>query len=208
MNTERAKREKALKTANYNILLVAIFSAINFVLYIIQSNTSFLFSAFAPQFAMDIGAIWSEESGDGVFYTVGVVIAVLSVLFYAALFLIGRKKPGAIIAALIAFTLDTALLLFFVFVMIYKEYIADYILDIAFHAWVMFYCISGTVSYFKLKKLPADNGAAPELQDDYLQPANYTGQNGASYQPGEDMDTYQHTQTSRGGEPYKEPWEN
>ncbi|MGN1442732.1 MAG: hypothetical protein ACI4XE_02680, partial [Acutalibacteraceae bacterium] len=178
--TERAKREKSLKTANYNILIVAICSAVNVLLYLINSNTSFLFSAFAPTLAMDFGYVWSEESGSGSYYTLSIVAAVLIVLFYLAVFLIGRKKPGAIIAALVAFAVDTVILLFCVFVLIEKEYITDYLFDIAFHAWVMFYCISGTAAYSKLRKLPADAQEEPAYGGEFPLPADMTPQSEAS----------------------------
>lgn len=197
--TERAKKEKALKTANYNILIVAVCTAVNVLLYIINSSTSFLFSAFTPSLAMDFGYVWSEESGDGIYYIISIVAAVLIVLFYLAVFLIGRKKPGAIIAALIAFAVDTVILLFCVFVLLIKEYITDYILDIVFHFWVMFYFISGTAAYCKLKKLaPESAEAVPAFQHgDIPQPAEFT-------QPAYTAET----KPESSGNLYKEPWED
>lgn len=197
--TERAKKEKALKTANYNILIVAVCSAVNVLLYLINSSTSFLFSAFAPSLAMDFGYVWSEESGDTIYYIVSIIAAVLIVLFYLAVFLIGRKKPGAIIAALVAFAIDTVILLFCVFVMIEKEYITDYLLDIAFHIWVMFYCISGTAAYGKLKKLPVNAQEEPAFQGEFPFPADMTPQSNA-FEAEE--------KTENHGEAYKEPWED
>lgn len=198
--TERAKKEKALKTANYNILIVAACSAVNVLLYIINSSTSFLFSAFAPSLAMDFGYVWSEESGDGIYYIVSIIAAVLIVLFYLAVFLIGRKKPGAIIAALIAFAIDTVILLLCVFVMIEKEYITDYILDIAFHAWVMFYCISGTAAYCKLKKLPAEAETVPAVEGENPLTAAEAEPKNEAYQA--------KTKTENYGEPRQVPWED
>ena len=199
--TERVKKEKALKTANYNILIVAACTAVNVLLYIINSNTSFLFAAFSPTLALDFGYVWSEESGNGAYYIASIVLAVLIVLFYAALFLIGRKKPGAIIAALVAFAIDTAILLFCVFVLIEKEYIPDYLLDIAFHAWVMFYCISGTAAYCKLRKLPAEAENIPVFQPEASQPEEAPA-------PAYAAETTAEAETENSGKPYKEPWED
>ena len=53
------------------------------------------------------------------------------------------------VAALVFFGLDCIYLLT-------MYYLTDVIPDILFHAWVMFYLITGVINGFKLKKMPED----------------------------------------------------
>lgn len=47
--------------------------------------------------------------------------------------------------------------------MFLTEFATDSVIDILFHVWVIFYLVSGTVNYFKLKKLPEEE---PEVCED------------------------------------------
>ncbi len=219
--TERAKKEKKLKNANYNVLLVAAATLLNVVMYLTGMNSNFLFSAFTPTLTMGFGDAWSEETGSVVFYALGIAAALLIVAFYAIMFFIGRKKPVTIVPTLVAFTIDTVILLVFVFFLVEKEFMADFILDIAFHIWVMYYCITGTAAYFDLKNLPPEPAEMPVFDGYNQQPADFSGQNqftpengdmnkdGQAFEPWQNQsDNNPAPKSDSRNEPYKEPWEN
>lgn len=162
----RAALEGKYNSARYNLLGVIAFTAINLILLIANTGSYFLFSAYLPYFFVDMGmylcnkypAEYYDEFfqpletpfPDGVFYAM-IVIAVVILLAYLLCFIFSSKKRvGWLIAALVFFGIDTAayLLLFGIDL--------TAILDILFHAWVIYYLVSGIIAHNKLKNLPED----------------------------------------------------
>lgn len=80
----------------------------------------------------------------------GIVAGMILVLYLLSWILSKKPRVGWMIFALVVFVIDTAALLLMV------VNIADWIIDIAFHGWVIFSLINGIISYFKLKKLPEE----------------------------------------------------
>ena len=150
--------------ARYNLLLVVIFTLINIVLRLAQSNTYFLFSATIPYFLADLGMVlcgkYPAEYYAGMedmvilnnsFLVVMLVIAAVILLLYLLSWIFSKKpRVGWMIFALVFFALDTLAMLWLMGIS------ADMIIDIAFHVWVLVSLTNGIVSYFKLKKLPAE----------------------------------------------------
>lgn len=157
---EKARLEGKYKSSRFNLLLVIVFTVINIVLLVTNSNSYFLFSATVPYFVADLGMLLSgmypEEYyieleftptlGTEVFIFLLSVAAVM-LIFYLICFLLSKeRKVGWLIAALVFFSIDTAACLFL--------YGFEGILDIAFHAWVIFDLASGIKAHNDLKKLP------------------------------------------------------
>ncbi|MBQ8683799.1 MAG: hypothetical protein IJ518_04730 [Clostridia bacterium] len=132
--------------ARSNLLLMVILTVVNFVLALAESDTYFLFSSSFPQFALGLG-IGFTEAGLPQFMPVCIVIGVLSIALYFLCWLLSKKNPGWIIAAMVLFILDCVLLLVI-------GLSAELILDYLCHAWVLYYLISGVVAANKLKKQP------------------------------------------------------
>lgn len=144
-----------------NLLLIIAFSVINIVLLVTGSDTYFLFSAFIPYFLADYGmymcGMYPEEYYydvpdmefyDKTFLGIAFAIAVVILLVYFLCWIFARKKKvGWLIFALVFFAIDTVAM--FVIVGIST----DWVVDIIFHAWVIFSLVSGIVNYNKLKKL-------------------------------------------------------
>ena len=71
--------------------------------------------------------------------------------------LFSKKKMGWMIAALVYFVFDTAFLLLFALLL----GMLTSIIDIVFHAWIIYYMIVGVKAGIALKTLPEDE--EPEL---------------------------------------------
>lgn len=169
--------QKELLETNYNrsianLLLVVAFSTVNVILLVIKSDTYFLFSAFVPYFAADLGMYYSGsypqeyyydvadmEFADKTFLIICVAVAIAIILLYAvSWFLAKKKKVGWLIFATALFCIDTAAMF------VIAGVNADMIMDIVFHAWVIFSLISGVVNYNKLKKLPDKEALAVDTE--------------------------------------------
>ena len=160
--TPREALEAKYNNSIANLLLVVAFSAINVVLLIVNANSYFLFSAFVPYFIADLGMYYSGsypedyyydvadmEFADKTFLIICIAVAVAVILLYLLSWFFARKKKvGWLIFASVLFCIDT------VAMFIITGINADMIMDIVFHAWVVFSLINGVVTYFKLKKLP------------------------------------------------------
>ena len=153
-----------------NLLLVVAFSAVNIVLLLVNANTYFLFSAFLPYFAVDYGMYFCGMYPEEYYYDVpdmvfedksilGICIAIAVAFLLAYLlcwYLAKKKKIAAVILALIMFIIDTTAMLWL------TEFAMDSIIDILMHIWVISYLIIGIVTYFKMKKTPAELTEAVE----------------------------------------------
>lgn len=166
--SERQILQNKYNSSRHNLLLIVVFTVVNVILLVTNSNSYFLFSAFIPYFFADIGmymcGLYPEEYYaweatemefvDSSFLVVMLVLAAIFVVMYLLSWIFSNKnRVGWLIFALVFFSIDTlgmfALMGFSV----------DSIIDILFHAWVIFSLISGIVSYNKLKKLPVEEMA-------------------------------------------------
>ena len=88
--------------------------------------------------------------------------SIVSVLCIAALalcwFFSRKQKIGGLIAALVLFIIDTALL---VLLALDFEMLADSIMDLVFHGWVVLELCQALVCHKKLKALPPEPEAEP-----------------------------------------------
>lgn len=162
--TQRELLESKYNSSISNLLLIIAFSVINVVLLVANSNTYFLFSAFIPYFLADYGMYFcgmypkeyyydvpDMEFSDKSLLVVTLAIAVVILLVYLLCwFFAKKKKVGWLIFALVFFVIDTVVM--FVIAGISE----DLIMDVVFHAWVIFSLVGGIVNYNKLKKLPED----------------------------------------------------
>jgi hypothetical protein len=166
MPSQRQLLEGRYRTAGINVLWVVLFTVINIVLLVINSNTYFLFSAFIPYALVDLGmyycgkypAEWYEELGqyefaDTSLLVILIVIAAVMCCLYLFCCLFCRKgdkrRVGWLITALVFIALDTGLMLLL-------GSIADNILNVVFHGWIIVSLIMGISAHFKLKKLPEE----------------------------------------------------
>ncbi len=162
--TPRQMLEAKYKGSINNILLIIVFTVINVVLLVTNSDRYFLFSAFVPYYLADLGmyfcGMYPAEYYYGIvdpqFYgkwflavTIAIGVVILSVYLLCWFFAKKKKLPGLIIA-LVLFVIDTLAMLYIIGIS------EDMILDLIFHAWVIISLVLGIVNYVKLKKLPEE----------------------------------------------------
>ncbi len=169
--TPRQIEENKFRTCRYNLLLVIIFTIINMILTVAQSGYYFLFSASMPYFLTDLGMVLCGKyppeyyvgSGlteadffpDGFLIAMIVISAIILVLYFLCWLFSKKHKKGWIITALILFAIDTA----FMFLTLVD---LSSIIDILFHAWVIYYLIIGISAIGKLSNMKEETDAASE----------------------------------------------
>lgn len=159
--TPRAILQGKFNSARSSLLIVIAFTLINIALIFTESNTYFLFSLFVPYLLAVNGALYTGRVpgfyvpaaymwSDAAFYIALAVAAVCILLFVLCWIFSKKNKVGWLIAALVFSIIDTALGL------LYYGVSTDIIIDIVFHAWLIFSLISGISAYNKLKALPEE----------------------------------------------------
>ena len=168
--TPRQALEAKYNGSRHNLLLVVIFSLVNLILLLTNSNTYFLFSASMPYIISDFGmffcgkypAEYYADMGEMTFLdpsvlVVMVIISVVIIGVYLLCWWMSRKNNvGWLIAALVLFGIDTVVMFLFMLGS------SNMLFDILFHAWVIYYLITGILANAKLKKLPEDESTAAE----------------------------------------------
>ncbi|MBP3391602.1 MAG: hypothetical protein J6L76_02300 [Clostridia bacterium] len=158
--TERQMLEGKYRNSRNNILLVVIFTAVNILLLVAESNTYFLFSAFIPYILVDFGRLVCgmypaefyepgvEPLSKGVFAML-LIIAIVILAVYLLCWIFSKKnKVGWLITALALFAVDTLCMFLLGGIQV------EQILDIVFHVWVVVSLAIGIHAHFKLKKIP------------------------------------------------------
>ena len=147
--TPRQLTELKYKRSRYNLLLVAIVSVIN-LFSLALSQTYFLFSAQIPSFFVEL-FMYTEEGEIAPFadLIIPIVLGVILTIPYLLCFFFSKKRPGWMVAALVFFVFDCIFL-------VTMYYLSDVIIDLLFHAWVLFYLVTGVINGYKLKKMPED----------------------------------------------------
>ena len=169
--TQRQTLENKYKSSSHNILLVVIFSAINIILLISNSDTYFLFSAYIPYVLADLGMlltgrypedyyvaldlVGAEFFGSGFLWTMVGIAAVILGLYLLSWLFARKNRVGWMVFALVFFALDTAFLLWDAGISM------DFIVDYLFHGWVIVSLSMGISAACKLKKLPLDEPEVP-----------------------------------------------
>ena len=142
--------------ARSSLLVVLIFTVVNLVMLLMDSGTYFLFSASVPYYltafgmGMDVGM---GESAIGTFTLVALGISAVVLLLYLLSWLLSKKRPGWLVMALVAFLLDTVAL---VLLCLALDVLAESLMDLLFHGWVILQLIRGVSANGKLRKLIAE----------------------------------------------------
>ena len=129
--------------ARTNLLIALVFTAINLLLLATQSDVYFLFSATIPYFILAV----AQEMGSDFFVT-GLIISTAALGVYFASWYLSKRHRYFMLIALIIFIFDTLLLLSFLAV---SELDLSYIIEIAFHIWVLYYLFTGVKAWKALR---------------------------------------------------------
>jgi len=158
MKTMDIKQELShFESARKNLLSVVIFSTINLVLTLLNANIHMLFSASIPELAFDFSRIFSVEYQNDAIAVGGFALALIVIGLYLACWLLSKNTRVFMLFALIFFGIDTLVFLAFVF---FLGFDTSYILDIAFHGWILIFLIRGTMAWSKLRRLSPEEMAA------------------------------------------------
>ena len=142
--------ETRFKNARISLLAVLIFSFVN-VFTIIFTDTYFLFSSYITSVVTATGAVFYIESGENAIFLIAtILVSVITLLPYLFCYLFGKKRNGWLIAALVLFAIDTAILLIFTIEALAVGEISG-IMDIVLHIYVLVTLALGVSAGAKLK---------------------------------------------------------
>ena len=171
--SERQMLETKFANSRHNILMVLIFTVVNILLLVTNSNSYFLFSAYIPYMFADLGMYlcgkypaeyYGEEYAfaeflHGSFLAVMLSIAAIILFFYLLSWILTKKgSKGWMVFALVFFSVDTGAML------LLNGISTDMIIDVVFHAWVVYSLATGVSAANKLKKLPEESEPVAEEQ--------------------------------------------
>ena len=120
------------------LLTILIFTVINIVMLVVQADYYFLFSASVPYYLTLFGMIF-DEFVVGTYTTSALVIAAVILGLFLLCWIFSKKRRGWLIAALVMFIIDTVLVI--VDAIGFME--ISYLMDIAFHIWLIVELILG-----------------------------------------------------------------
>lgn len=142
-------------TARSNLLLVVAFTAINLVLTVLESDMYFVFSASIPLFITAVGSELASLVESEAPYIISIVAAVAVIGIYLLCYFLSKRGRGWMVGALVLFSLDCLFLLL--------NLSADAIIDLLFHAWVMYYLILGVINGGKTDEQPMEMPPSPSV---------------------------------------------
>lgn len=142
--------------ARKNLLLMLVLTVINIILFAVGADVMLLFSATVPYYSVVFGMVL----GSRVLLIAGIVIAIVSLGLYLLCWIFSKKHYGWMIAALVLFILDT-LTMISLYILL-----GDFsgVLDVAIHAWVLYYLVIGVRYGYQLKNTPMEMPAAEAVE--------------------------------------------
>lgn len=141
--TEREILQKKFSSGRVNLLIAIVLTVVNVVLLYMGSDSMMLFSISFPYYLVIFAAMLEID--------ILLLIAAVSLFVYFLCWLLGKKRPGWILAAAIFMVLDTLCL---AGLYLLAEEISG-IMDVLFHIWILYYLFSGYAAAKKLSKLPS-----------------------------------------------------
>ncbi len=163
--SERQSLEAKYLNSRHNLLIVLIFTVVNILLLVTNSNSYFLFSAYIPYLLADLGMYLCgkypaefygadyalAEFLPGGFLVIMLVIAAVILVMYLLSWIFTKKgNKGWMVFALVFFSVDTGVMFFL------NGISTDMIIDVVFHAWVVYSLATGVSAANKLQKLPEE----------------------------------------------------
>ena len=151
-------------TARSNLLIAIIFTLANVVLLTLDADLYFLFSAYIPYtlvvYMKLFCGMMPDEYYEGfeieflpesVFYVAIAIAAVIIALYFICWIFSNKNRYGFLIAALVFFAIDTVLM---VLGFDFSSFDIYTIIDVAFHAWIIYILIVGIMAGISISKAP------------------------------------------------------
>jgi len=127
------------ESARTNLLVVIGFTVVNLILLVFNADISFLFSASLPQFIY--------------IFTESFILALFSIIPYLAFWFFAKRVRALIVAALIYFSIDVIILIYFISLIGFDF---SLVIDIAFSVWILFYLVRGVISWNNLRNVNSE----------------------------------------------------
>lgn len=136
------------KKARDNLIWIIIVTIINLFLIALDASFYFPFSINAPQTFYGLGSAFAAETQNNVYIGVGIIIALVIIALYLLFWFLSKRNRAFIIGALVLFGIDSigVLLLF-----LSSGMDTYFIIDLVFHVWILYYLITGTMAWYKLR---------------------------------------------------------
>lgn len=115
-----------------SFLTLVVLTYVNLALTLLNASVSFPFSATVPPLIAGVALEGYRETSSVPVLMIGIAVAVIFASVYLVLYLLARKKTWPIIVGLILMAIDTLVVLFLAL-----DDFSYYIIDIAFHAWII-----------------------------------------------------------------------
>jgi|GEM_PF-4820301 len=155
MDASAVKRQLSrLKYARQSLLLIVVLTIVNIVLSLFGIDFYFLFSATLPSFIAGLGYGMAEELQNSAFLLIGLAVASIIIILYLACWFFARKRRLFILLALILFTIDCLVLSLFI---LFTGFEIAYFKDIVFHIFILFFLVSGTIAWKRLRGISVDD---------------------------------------------------
>jgi hypothetical protein len=150
--SENSILQRKIKSGMGSFLTLIILSVLNNILIWVNAPISFPFSIYASLVAFIFGQQFSDEFGKPVFLIAGVAFSILVIGVYFVLYMLARKRTWPVWIAFGLILADTLLLIIFI-ILNQGEYLFDFVINLAFHAWIIWSLVQLGKSRAKLKKL-------------------------------------------------------
>lgn len=150
-------QENLVKTARYNLLVLIIFTVLNLVMILVQSDTYFLFSATIPYYLTCFGYMFDHYTV-GTYALTGMVVSLPFVLAYVACWLLCKRDSRWYTVALVLFAVDCLALLG---LLIMTGNFGGALFDILIHGWIVVSLVKAISAAKKLQAMES----TPELSD-------------------------------------------
>ena len=161
--SERDVLKSKFLTARLNLLVVVAFTFLNVIMALTASDTYLLFSASIPYYAVYMGMLLCDKfppeyydefgayfSFPDSFLIAMIIVAVVILALYLLCWFMSKKHYAWLIVASALFVFDILGMFWFF------GFDSSMILDIVFHAWVMYYLIVGVKVAKKLESMPEE----------------------------------------------------
>ena len=137
-----SKEIRNYKMARINVVAILAFTLISFIMYFV-SESYFFFSIFTSVLFIALGKEYQKVPATGAM-VVCIIVAILILAVFLVFWLLSKKHRWAMIVLLVLFAGDCVAILI--------NFSVQAILDIAFHAWMMYYFILGVKAAANLQK--------------------------------------------------------
>ncbi|MDR0273728.1 MAG: hypothetical protein LBI27_10515 [Clostridiales bacterium] len=166
---EIARQAVKFKTARANLLLVVVFTTINVFLAFSEAGVYLLFSAMIPLLILELAQIFAFELGNDIFTVFGLVGALIAIGAYLLCWALSKNAKFFMVIALIFFSIETLVFAVFFFLgLAGGGFEGSMIIEIAFHGWILYYLVTGTLAWLKLRHTsPEEIGAAHSNLENY-----------------------------------------